>query len=135
MFSRLNPTKSDEKNTMQKSSVKEADRPTRAPFANSMELENQYSLYVSMPGVSPDQVHLTVNDGLLTVRGTVQNHHYLDVSLTHQEFSPQDFQRAFNVPKDIEIDEISATSKNGILEVILPKVSAAQPRRIQVTSA
>ena len=113
----------------------EFDRLIRAPFgpssgrANPMrgfdlyETEADWRLRADLPGLSKEDLEVTLKDGLLTIRADRDGDtHGLTGSL----------ERTLRLPKDIATDEISASLENGVLELTLPKQKPATPETTRI---
>jgi HSP20 family protein len=138
MFSNLLAPKNRNLNRSPALPARESDKqplPTRTPAVSVKETDQQFALDVALPGVAPEQAHLSVDQGVLTIRGTRQAEELADMKLIHQEYAAYDFVRHFTLPDEVDSQAIQATAKDGILHVILPKIPAAQPRRIHITTA
>ncbi len=90
-----------------------------------------------MPGIDPDKdVEITIDDGVLRVRAERKFEKKEEKEGgTRSEFHYGSFERALRVPKDVGVDDVKATYKDGILEVRVPyKVpTEAQPRKVAIT--
>jgi len=114
--------------------VNQLDRPTRTPSVTIRETEEAILIDTDLPGVKADQLQLSVNQGVLTLQGAVAVGERAGFKLVHQEYEEADFHRVFTLPEHIDANAISASSKHGVVTVTLPKVKAAQPRRISVSA-
>lgn len=104
-----------------------------APPADLCELENAYVLRIDVPGLERDDIELTVEDGVFTVRGAYEEEAAEEDATWHlRERGNRRFVRSFRLPTSVDRDAVGATLSNGILEVTLPKVADARPRRIEV---
>ncbi len=130
MFSRL-ITPKQSKPTVSNCDSDKCAFPTRTPHVTVSENDENYELLIRMPGVAPDKAEITVNNGVLTIEGALGEHSSLP--LVHREYMEHNYKRSFTVPKGINVSAIQATSKHGILHVVLPKVSEAQPRKIAIS--
>lgn len=107
----------------------------RGPRFNLEETDAAYRLQGQLPGWSADDFELTVEDGVLTIQG------HKDVSapegyrVVRRERAGARFERSLRLSDDIDLDGISATARDGLLTVTLPRKPAAAPRRISVQSA
>jgi len=110
------------------------DRPSRIPVVSVRETDEAVFLDADLPGVKSDQLHLSVNAGVLTLHGQVVTGAHSGFQPMHIEYDETDFRRAFTLPDNIDTGEISATSKNGVVTITLPKTKASQPRRISVST-
>ena len=107
-----------------------------APAVDIKEEKDKFVLHADLPGVRPDETDVSMEDGVLTIKGekrsetTTENDGYKRVERTHGSFY-----RRFSLPDTADSEEISAKSKNGVLEIIIPKRESVQPKKIAVTSA
>jgi len=97
------------------------------------ESETEYRLDVYLPGVAKEDVDLDVKDGVLTIRGRVTSRRPEGGKLHIREYGVGDFERTIRLGDRIEIDGIRAEHANGVLTLGLPKVSAARPRKIELS--
>jgi HSP20 family protein len=110
------------------------DRPRRTPAVSLRETDDSILIDADLPGVKAEQLQISVNQGVLTVHGRVAEHGRSGFALLHREYEPADFQRTFTLPDNVDAAAISANTGNGVVTITLPKVKAAQPRRITVTT-
>ena len=110
-----------------------------APSFEAVELENEYKVTAEIPGVDPADVEVTVEDGVLTIRG---HRRYEDESETEeggvQRVSERGrFERRLRFPADIVENAVKATHKHGVLTVTVPKPEEVKPevRAIPVETA
>jgi len=104
--------------------------------------EDEKSITVSteLPGLEEKDVEVTLNDGVLTIRGEkkFEREEKDEKSRYHlTERSYGSFQRAFHVGDDIDEKKVDATFKNGVLTVALPKAAkkAEKAKRIAIKGA
>ncbi len=91
-------------------------------------------LYADMPGVDCDNVEITVEKNVLTLKGESQKMDYSGYELVYSEYGVGDFERSFTLSETVDRDNISAAMKDGVLTVKLPK-AAPKTRKISVASA
>lgn len=89
-------------------------------------------LLADLPGVTIETLEIQVQDNRLTLYGRVNPVVAPDARLLHQEFEWGDFLRSFILSDEVNHDRITAKLNNGVLEVVLPRMPKAEPRRIQV---
>jgi HSP20 family protein len=113
--------------------------PGFSPGFEAVELDDAYRVTADIPGVDPADVEVSVEDGVLTIRG---QRHYEDESETEaggvQKMSERGrFERRFRFPGDIVENEVKATHKHGVLTVTVPKPAEQKPevRSIPVETA
>jgi HSP20 family protein len=98
-----------------------------------IEEDGQFVVKASMPGVSPDEVEITLTDNVLTIKGETKRESESNESNYHvRERQYGSFLRHLTLPMPVNSDEVEATFENGILTLRLPKTEAAKPKRIAV---
>lgn len=111
---------------------------TSAWFAPTDVCENTECLQMRMelPGVKPEDVQISLEDNVLTIRGVKRQHAEERNERVHRyERSYGNFERSFALPTTVDPDKISANYENGILTVTIPKAERARPREIPVRSS
>lgn len=103
------------------------------PAVDIREEKDRFVLHADVPGVDPKDIEITMENGTLTVRGerTSESKDERNGYRRVERVAGQFFRR-FVLPDSADADAISAQSKNGVLEVVIPKQEKVQPRRIQV---
>ncbi len=106
---------------------------TWAPAVDIFETDAEIVVRAEVPGVARDQVHVEVDDGVLSLRGErkfekeVREENYHRVERVYGAFH-----RSFTLPDSVDPDKVRAGLKDGVLEVRLGKREQAKPRQIQV---
>jgi HSP20 family protein len=106
------------------------------PAVDVQENQNELRLDVELPGLNPDEVEITADNGVLTIRGEKQfERKEGDDSRYHViERSYGSFIRSFQLPQGLDESRIEASFNNGILSVHIPKSALPQPKKIQIRS-
>jgi HSP20 family protein len=100
-----------------------------------IEDENAFTIRASLPGVRPEDVHITVHGNDVTIRGEIkadeenQNEQY---HIRERRFGM--FQRTVTLSTPISPDKAQATFEDGVLTLVLPKSEAAKPKEIRIGS-
>lgn len=103
------------------------------PAIDVLEEPDRYTITMELPGVTADQVDVTYNDGMLSVRGErkfYEGRSEGDFHRVERRFGA--FTRSLTLPQTIDAEKIDASFANGLLTLTIPKVEAAKPRRIEV---
>ena len=104
-----------------------------APAVDVQERDEAYQVKVELPGVDKDDVKITMEDNILTIRGEKKQEKDSKNSNYHRvERSYGSFQRSFTLPTSVKHDKIEASYKDGILSIALPKAEDAKPKQIEV---
>jgi HSP20 family protein len=106
-----------------------------APALDVEETEEGYTLHVELPGVPADDVEVSLEENVLTVTG--ERRFYDDRStdtFRRIERHVGRFHRSVRLPDRVHPDGVTATAKDGVLTITVPKAEDAKPRRIQVTA-
>jgi HSP20 family molecular chaperone IbpA len=102
---------------------------TMAPCVDIYETEKSYVLLADMPGVTPDGLDVVAERDELVVRGRVERP---TTTPDYQEFELADYYRAFSLTEDLDADSTTATLRDGVLRVEIPKSPRMQPKKIPV---
>ncbi|MGZ0019789.1 Hsp20/alpha crystallin family protein [Nitrosomonas sp. wSCUT-2] len=106
-----------------------------APAVDIKEEANRFVIYADIPGVKPEEIDISMHDGVLTIKGEksseskTEKEGYKRVERTYGSFY-----RRFSLPDTANPDAISASSKNGVLEIVIPKREAVLPKKINVST-
>ena len=97
--------------------------------------DREFVVEASIPGFSPDEVEITADQGVLTLRGERKvDDSQPEGTYLRRERARYSFVRQLTLPADVREEEIRATFQNGVLTVHLPRVEAPAPRRIPVAA-
>ena len=115
-------------------------RPTAAtgwqPATDIIEYKEAYLVRLDLPGVDSSAIDISTDKGILSISGEREPFESTeDATLTRRERASGRFDRRFSLPETADIDGIRAQSRNGILEVRIPKVPEVQARKITVEAA
>jgi HSP20 family protein len=88
---------------------------------------------VELPGVNKDDVKITMQDNILTIRGEKKEEKKGKEGNAHRvERYYGSFQRSFSLPTSVKNDRIEAEYRDGILTINMPKAEEAKPKQIEV---
>ncbi len=109
------------------------DVPAWTPIANVSETGTEYLIKAELPDVSKEDVKVTVDLDVITIRGERRREAgHEDEKVHRAESSYGSFARSFRLPDDADVRGIQAESRNGVLKVRVPKTPAPQPRTVEV---
>ena len=104
-----------------------------APQVDLAESEEAFHLVADIPGVNPDDIEISLNNGILTIRGERNTKQEVnEKSFTRRERRRGTFLRQFNLPESVDADTVKAKSAHGVLQVTIPKVLPAKPITVSV---
>lgn len=102
-----------------------------------VENEGGYEISAAVPGLKPDEIDVTINDGVLTIqaetsleRDETSEDQPVRVHIRERRYGQ--FTRSLRLPTDVDFDKIEANHENGVLTLTLPKSEAAKPRKIEI---
>jgi len=102
-----------------------------SPRADIYEVDDQIVIVADVPGASEDSIEVSLEKNILTINAIVDPI-VPTGSLTFAEYEVGDFQRSFRLSNEIDRTKISATVKDGVLRLFLPKSGEARARKISV---
>jgi HSP20 family protein len=111
---------------------------TSAWFAPTDVSEDADGIRISLevPGVNPDDVKLSLENNLLTIRGEKRHQAEQKNERLHRfERTYGTFERTFVLPSTVDPEKIEARYEHGVLLVSIPKAERAKPREIRVISS
>jgi HSP20 family protein len=104
-----------------------------APALDISERKDAYLVTVELPGVEADDLQITLEDGLLTIQGERRFAHDSSEQQFHRvERRYGAFRRSITLPAQVQAEQIEASADNGVLQIMVPKMEEAKPKRIQV---
>jgi HSP20 family protein len=105
----------------------------RTPKMDVVDRDKDVLINVEMPGVDKKDIEVSLSDSTLNIKGSIrreakeQRKNYYRCEIAQGNFS-----RTLSIPEGIDITKISATLKDGILEITLAKEQGAQRRTVEV---
>lgn len=100
------------------------------PPVDIYETNEALVVMADLPGVEKDQVDIKVENGLLTIQG--RPNVSSEGTAIYSEFALYNHFRQFQLSEAVDQENISATLRNGVLMVKLPKAERVKPRQIEV---
>lgn len=103
------------------------------PSFDVKETRDAYVFRADLPGVKEDELDISLNGNRLTVSGVRKEEkrdegdRYFAYERTYGSFS-----RSFTLPEGVDTDHCKAEMKDGVLNVVLPKVPEAKPKKIEI---
>jgi len=107
---------------------------TFAPKVDIVETDAGLRLWAEMPGVDENAIEVELVDGVLSIRGRVATEEYANLEPLYTEYGVGNFETRFRLSNAIDGERIQARLTNGVLELELPKVAAAKPRKIEIAA-
>ena len=99
------------------------------------ETGDEYLVKASVPGVNPDDLEITYNNKVLTIKGETKQENKVEETRYHlRERRFGSFARSVSLPTAVDSDHIEAGYENGVLTLHLPKTEETKPRRISISS-
>lgn len=103
------------------------------PLVDVSEKADAFVFTVELPGIKPEAVDIEVKDNHLTIKGERQPVESKDgVRVHHRERPSGHFARVFRLHKAVDADKVTATYRDGVLEILAPLRAEAKPRTIPV---
>jgi HSP20 family protein len=103
------------------------------PAMDLVETPEHFVLRADLPGMTVEDVHIELEDSVLTVSGERKAEHEDEREGYHRvERAFGSFTRTLTLPKGIDPEGITAAFEHGVLEVRIPKPEQTKPRRIEI---
>ncbi len=106
-----------------------------SPAVDIQEKEDRFIIKADLPGIPPEDIEVTMDNGVLTIKGERVDEKEEDKEGYHRiERVRGSFYRRFSLPDTADASGIEAKGENGVLMITIPKQQKAQPRKIEVKS-
>jgi HSP20 family protein len=103
------------------------------PSIDVSETKSDLVIKAELPGMDPKEIDISMNNGLLTIKGEKKHEREeKDENYHLVERSYGSFTRSVRLPKEVQGDKITASFKNGVLRVTLPKSEEAKKKEIKI---
>ena len=102
---------------------------TNIPATNIVEADDHFDIQLAVPGKKKSDFTIEFEESILTISSETETKcTEKEGTFTRKEFGCNSFKRSFSVPETVSADKISASYKDGILMVSLPKKTEALPQ-------
>jgi len=108
------------------------DRDLFVPRTDILESDDEIVVIADLPGVDPEHVEITLERNVLTINASALEEDLQGYSLVYSEYASGDYQRRFVLSDTIDREKISASVKDGVLRLRLPKAAPAKARKISI---
>jgi HSP20 family protein len=109
--------------------------PMSAPAVEVADTTDTVVVKAQVPGVSKEQLQITVSEGALTIKGETKEEEKKDEkNYTRREFHYGAFSRTVALPAGVEAEKATAQLKDGVLEITIPKSATARVKEIPVSA-
>jgi HSP20 family protein len=97
------------------------------------ETNDKLILKVDLPGVDAKDLEISISGNQLTLKGSCQEETVKESGRYHTvERKFGSFSRTFNIPCKVMVDDIQATLREGVLEIVMPKCGMEEPKGIKI---
>lgn len=104
-----------------------------SPRVEIREEEDAIVLTAEVPGIDKDALNIEVNHRVLTLSGEKrEQEERKEDGVIRSERVYGSFRRGFTLPEEVDVENITATSDNGVLKLTLPKKPEAKPKQIAI---
>jgi len=107
---------------------------TWTPLVDVVEKDGSLLIMASLPGMTEKDIELKAEGQVLTIKGERKSQETAGYIYHQQESRYGTFSRTFTLPDSVNLDNIKADYRNGILTVSVPQKPEAKPRTIKVNT-
>lgn len=110
-------------------------QPTLRPVVDVHENDDYIALYAELPGVSQDDLEITIDKDnlLLEAKGNIETP--TDMKPVYAEFQTANFKRSFSLNDELDTEHVEAKLSHGILELKIPKKALTKLRKVEIKVA
>jgi HSP20 family molecular chaperone IbpA len=111
------------------------EAPKPSAQANVWETAEGYHVWLLVPGVDAETIQITAQNGVLSITGGMANGLPEQAKPIYQEWSPAKFERHIRLSNDLDSEHATASYRDGVLKVYVPKAAHSRPKTIKVEAA
>ncbi len=104
------------------------------PDVDILERADAYLIHADLPGVDEGHVHVRLEKGVLSLDAELATAPEAGWSPIHTEYRVGSYHRQFRLSEEVDGEKVSASMRDGVLELRLPKTERHKPRQITVQS-
>jgi HSP20 family protein len=110
-----------------------ADRADWNPTIDIYDTVEAIVVEAELPGIPKENVSIEIKENILNIRGRrTADKEIKEESYYRRERAYGSFRRSFHLPSSVEADKITASFKDGILKINIPKPDEKAPKRISI---
>ena len=94
---------------------------------------DEFTISAALPGVSPDDLEVSLDERLLTIKGKTQSEDE-EVNYFKRERRIGSFERTLRLPESLDLDKATTTYTHGVLSISVPRMEAKKPKQLTVNS-
>jgi HSP20 family protein len=112
----------------------DSNNSTWMPPMDVVETGDEVLCHVEVPGLAPDDIEVRVQDNMLVISGEkkLEQEEAKEGGFRSVERRYGRFERSFTLPRTIDTNKVKARHEHGVLTIVLPKMEASKPRRVQI---
>lgn len=123
----------DDMNTLFNQNLSEKGMTQWSPHVDVEEEKDKYRIIADLPGVKPNEIKVHVDNNLMTIEGERKSESKKEKEgYSRIERFSGSFYRQFSLPENVDTKNIQAKTKNGVLEVTIPKKEASTTKTIDI---
>ena len=98
-----------------------------------VEKEDRFVIRAAVPGVSPDDLNVSIENHVLTISGEIKHEEENETDKVFcRECSYGSFTRSIRLPENLQVDKVAAEFDNGFVSITLPKAPEEKPQALKV---
>ena len=103
-----------------------------APALDLHQSKDNIFAVVELPGMRKEDIEISLQDEVLIISGERKEETIQENDATRTERCTGKFRRTITLPARVDVNKVSATYKDGVLTVTLPKAEEAKPKQVQI---
>ncbi len=103
-----------------------------SPSCDIIESEDSTTIYIDLPGMNPEDVEISTENGTLVVKGERKTENVVGGNFNRSERIFGRFVRTWSVPASLDVGKVEASYEKGVLAIKLPKKEEAKPKPVQI---
>jgi len=102
------------------------------PKVDILDHDNEIEVQAALPGIDKDGLEVTINGQSITIRACTKEEKKEEGRYFHREITRGEFQRTLSLPENVDGNKATASFKDGILKVVIPKTEKSKRKSIKI---
>ena len=105
---------------------------TGFPKVDIIDHDNEIEVQAALPGVKKEDLDVSINNHMITIRASTKEEKKEEGKYFRREITRGEFQRTLSLPENVDNEQVTASFKDGILKVTIPKTEKSKRKSIEI---
>ena len=102
------------------------------PKVDIIDHDHEIEVQAALPGVKKEDMDVSINNQTITIRASTKEEKKVEGKYFRREITRGEFQRTLSLPQNVDNEQVTASFKDGILKVTIPKTEKSKRKSIEI---